>query len=139
MTDPPVCDQSQTWHMFGCGSFFPLGAQNHPFTIAGCRSGRSHPAKLHFRPPVQMYGMSPVTNNTRLLREVTSSLVLISLTLSNYVLDGVVLGLGVKGNRVHAEPPAVVAGLYPVELGVSAGVKPGQVVALAKILMVHSS
>ena len=33
----------------------PVEAQYHPFSIAGCRSGRSHPAKLHFLPPRQTF------------------------------------------------------------------------------------
>ena len=59
LTHPPVNDQSQTWQLLGGAIFLPLGAQNHPFSTAGCRSARSHPAKLHLRPPVQMYGTFP--------------------------------------------------------------------------------
>ena len=59
LTHPPVKDQSQTRQVPGGAIFLPLGAQNQPFSRAGCRSGRSHPAKLHFRPPVQMYGTFP--------------------------------------------------------------------------------
>lgn len=33
--------------------------QNHPFSFGGCKSGRSHPAKLHLRPDVQMYRTFP--------------------------------------------------------------------------------
>ena len=36
------------------GILIPVGGQNHPFTIDGCRSVRLHPLKLHFRPEVQV-------------------------------------------------------------------------------------
>merc|ERR1719483_1674273 len=47
--------------------------QNHPFTIGGCRSARSHPGKLHFRPEVQKNRIAP--SIIRCLRKSFSSLV----------------------------------------------------------------
>jgi len=40
--------------------FAPEPDQNQPFTLAGTKSGRSHPLKLHFRPDVQMYLIFPL-------------------------------------------------------------------------------
>ena len=36
------------------GILIPVGGQNQPLTIDGCRSVRLHPLKLHFRPEVQV-------------------------------------------------------------------------------------
>ena len=51
---PPVRDQSQYLHLLLLGILMLVDAQNHPLIMAGWRSFRSHPLKLHFRPPVQM-------------------------------------------------------------------------------------
>lgn len=37
----------------------PEPDQNQPLMLAGCRSGRSQPLKLHLRPDVQMYRTLP--------------------------------------------------------------------------------
>ena len=42
------------------GIFTPVGGQNHPRTIAGFKSSRSHPSKLHFRPEVHVNLCLPV-------------------------------------------------------------------------------
>ena len=60
-------------------------------------------------------------------------------TVFDDVGDGFVLGPSVEGDCVHAEPPAVVAGLHPRPLGVDADREPGEVVPLAKVLVVDRS
>ena len=67
-TYPPVRDQSQTLHLFFAGIFLFVGAQNHPLMMVGIRSFLSQPLKLHFRPPVQIYGIS-----SRLLQKMLSN------------------------------------------------------------------
>ena len=60
-------------------------------------------------------------------------------TVFDDVGDGVVLGPCVERDGVHAEPPAIVAGLDPGPLGVDADREPGEVVPLAKVLIVDGS
>ena len=67
-TYPPVRDQSQTLHLFFAGIFLFVGAQNHPLMMVGIKSFLSQPLKLHFRPPVQIYGIS-----SRLLQKMLSN------------------------------------------------------------------
>ena len=51
---PPVCDQSPVFLWVVGPILAPDPDQNQPFTLGGCRSGRSQPLKLHLRPDVQM-------------------------------------------------------------------------------------
>ena len=62
-----------------------------------------------------------------------------TITVFDYVGDGVVLCPGVKRDGVHAEPSAVVAGLDPGPLGIDADREPREVIPLVKILIVDRS
>ena len=44
------------------GIFTPVADQNHPRMIAGFKSGRSHPSKLHFLPDVHVNLCFPVVS-----------------------------------------------------------------------------
>ena len=61
-TYPPVGDHSQKSQSPFAGILVRLAAQNHPLTMLGVKSGRSHPRKLHLRPPVHMYLKSKAHN-----------------------------------------------------------------------------
>ena len=54
-------------------------------------------------------------------------------------LDPVFLRLGLNGDRVHAELPAVVPRALPVPLGVPAHREPGEMVVLVKPGLVDNS
>lgn len=60
--NPPVWLQSPELRCVVGPIFAPEPDQNHPLTLAGTKSGRSHPLKLHFLPDVQMYLMFPLNS-----------------------------------------------------------------------------
>ena len=56
----------------------------------------------------------------------------VEVLLLDQALNPVFLRLGLNGDRVHAELPAVVPGTLPVPLGVLANCQPGKVIILVE-------
>ena len=109
----------------------PEPDQNQPLTMAGCRSGLSHPSKLHFLPEVQKYLTAPWESECQ-----SSQLSMFWWTnLDHPSLEELVLIPRLNGDQVHAVSPADVPSRQPVHLEVlSSLVLPGEeVVVLSEL------
>ena len=149
-TYPPVRDQSQTLHLFFAGIFLFVGAQNHPLMMVGIKSFLSQPLKLHFRPPVQIYGISSrllqkmLSNNTEMTILIYNIYKIqhnfhTTLTLLDQIFEISIFSWWIKGNGIHAELSTIVSCLFPLKLSVQAVFEPWKMIFFAKPLHMNFS